>query len=224
MGKLLACLVVVSVSSVSINAQDWKKDLQAKLQEVYKLAKIERRSRALQEPGTPLIVQQPGIQGGDGSQLIVHLARVQDGRFKTPYPAQNEHEYNLKPGDKVYPLDLDVNDDNVALTLVTAFPIGQIMATGQSSGSVGGVVGGVGVQRHFTARVRFDFNKDFLRTADAAAVVKAISAILPTEENVAAASTKTIELGQTFEQVERSTASRRILRSSVRKSSTRTKT
>jgi hypothetical protein len=53
----------------------------------------------------------------------------------------------------------------------------------------------------FEAYVRFEFAKDYLASADYADIKKTISAVLKTADEVTAG--KTIEMGQTIEQVER---------------------
>jgi NAD-dependent oxidoreductase involved in siderophore biosynthesis len=57
-------------------------------------------------------------------------------------------------------------------------------------------------QTRYKALLSFEVGKEFLSSADASAVEKAVEAVITPEGQVQAASTKTVELGQTPAQVE----------------------
>ena len=57
-------------------------------------------------------------------------------------------------------------------------------------------------QTRYKSLISFEFSKGFLETADPAAVKKVIDDVLAPEATISAANTKTVELGQTPEQVE----------------------
>lgn len=195
MRTLLTLSVAFVVCGSRVLAQDknWKKALEAQLEQEYPLTKAAKGAFdgpfAIKERGIVLKVQQPGIPANDGSGLLARFARVRNGEIVTKQTSAGPGFYILKAGDEVYVTDISVDDDKVVFRLRTVNAIEQTKDGRTQS-------------QPFFAIVHYDFDRDSLRTADVPSLKKAISAILATGDQVAAVNQKTIELGQTIEQVE----------------------
>lgn len=146
------------------------------------------------QPGTVLIVQQDGIiadLGGDGSYTD---NRIRDGKvgqaggFSGIMQEKNTSR-TLKPGDKMYLYKIEVKDDKVRYFLITCDTY-DVNIHGSTR------------QTRYKAMLSFEVGKDFLETADADAVKKAADAVVIPEADAKAASTKSVDLGQTTKQVE----------------------
>lgn len=195
MRRMLSPIVAFIVCASTLSAQDknWKKTLEQQLKETYTITKWDNSiwsgNATVKVPGVILVVRQAGIIGGLPDALLVRVARVQNGQLQRAEGAAGESSYLFKVGDKVYVGNINVNDENIILRLMTADAIERTI-----KGSTRAI--------RFVAVVRFEFEKGFLQTAAVTDVAKAVSPVLATEDQAAAASTKTIEIGQTIEQVE----------------------
>jgi NAD-dependent oxidoreductase involved in siderophore biosynthesis len=95
----------------------------------------------------------------------------------------------FKPGEKVYVFKIDVKDEAVQFFVI--------------SGETYDVnVKGSTRQTRYKSLISFQFAKGFLDTAEPAAVKKVVDEVLIPETEAAGANTKSIELGQTLQQVE----------------------
>jgi hypothetical protein len=94
-----------------------------------------------------------------------------------------------KFGEKVYVTTIDVKDDEVHYYLMSCDTF-EVNVQGSSK------------QTRYVSFLNFQFPKSFLESADANAVKKTVDAVIAPEADVKAASTKSVELGQTPEPVE----------------------
>ena len=195
MWKFLVSTTAVLACTLTLSAQDknWKKTLEDQLKDAYPITKMDSSiftsTSAIRKPGVVLVVQQAGMLGHLPEALMVRVSRVRNGQLQNGEGASGTNSYLYKVGDKVYVDVIDVNDDNVVFKVFTVDAMERT------------IKGNTKATRFF-AVVRFDFEKGLLPTATLADVKKEISSILPTEEQLASANTKTIELGQTLEKVE----------------------
>jgi hypothetical protein len=197
MRKLFAWAVALLACASTLSAQDknWKKTLEQQLKETYTITKQDTSLLAgnstIKTPGVVLVVKQAGMMGNlpDVLPLLVRTSRVRNGQLQRGEGSSGPNSYLYKVGDKVYVANIDVNDDNIVFRVFTVEAMER-------------TVKGSTKATRFFSMVRFDFEKAFLPVAALADVKKEISSVLATEEQLAAADTKTIELGQTIEQVE----------------------
>jgi hypothetical protein len=192
--RLASFIVCLGLLGISLSAQDkeWKKTLEAKLKEAYPLTKMDNAlfagRTALKNTGIVLTVQQAGIPATDGGGLMARFAIAKDGKLTNPQGRTGPGAYVCKVGDQLYVRDVNVDDDKIDIKLLTVDPI-------ETSSK------GTNTAQRYYAMVRFQFEKGFLPTADVAAIMKAIAPVLSTADQ--SSSAKTVELGQTFEQVEK---------------------
>lgn len=193
MRKVLAAALSLLFLVASVSAQDknWKKALEEKLKENYPVTKMDNAlfagRTAIKDAGVVLTVQQGGIPATDGGGLVARFSRVRNGQVTNPQGRTGPGAYVCKIGDQVYVRDISVDDDKIDFKLVT---VESIQDT---------VKGTTRAQRYY-AMVRFEFDKDFLSTANVEQIAKAVGPVLATQSQ--ATSAKTIELNQTIEQVE----------------------
>jgi hypothetical protein len=181
---------ICAFGSSLLRAQDknWKKALEEKLEKgEYAVTTFDSSRRtSIKVPGAVLTVRQAGIPAASG--IMIRFARVRNGQITNPQSGPRVGvAYVCKIGEQLYVRDVDVDDDKIDFTLVTVE-------------SIQGAVNGADPEQRYAVAIRFEFDKGFLATAGLEQITKAISPVLVTHSQVM--STKTIELGQTFEQVE----------------------
>jgi hypothetical protein len=197
MKKLLSIagiLFFLLIGVVVVPASDWKDELKQKLKGMVTLVKTaglggSDRNR-VKEPGTVLVIQKDGITGDKANDFTTTDTKVRDGKVIQAggfLNKQNQHAF--KPGERVYVFQIDVKDNEIWYWILSTetFSITEEGSTQQT---------------RYKGLIKFQFPKDYLATADFAKVKEAIDAVLVTEDVAKAANTKTIELGQTTEQVE----------------------
>jgi hypothetical protein len=140
------------------------------------------------------IVQKDGISGDLASDMTFLNNKVHDGQiaqaggFMASMQSKTTSR-DLKAGDKVYLFKIDVKDDKVEVFIITSDTY-DVSLHGSTK------------QTRYKALLTFELGKEFMNTADAAAVEKAVEAVITPESAVKAASTKSVDLGQTPSQVE----------------------
>lgn len=200
--RRLICLFLASVLVPSLYAQDkdWKNKLENQLKAEYPARQVGGTFRKeVKVPGTVFTLQQGGIRGICESSLIIPYTRVKDGRIVNPTARTKEGEALLNVGDTLVVRDISVDDNQVRIRVTTT-----------DARSVGGLDAGADLQgekrltgRECNASILYEFEKDFLKTADLAAVKNVINSVLATADEVAASNQKTVELGQSIAQVEK---------------------
>jgi hypothetical protein len=199
--RRLVCVVLASILLPSLHAQDkdWKNKLENQLKIEYPSRQVGGTFRKeVKVPGTIFALQQGGIRGICESSLVIPYTRVKDGHIVNPTARTKEGEAILKAGDTLVVRDISVDDNQIRIRVTTT-----------DARSVGGLDAGADLQgekrltgRECNASILYEFDKDFLKSADLATVKKAINSVLATADEVATANQKTVELGQTIAQVE----------------------
>jgi len=190
--------VVAEGQRTLVPDKNWKKTLEADLETVYKPTVLARKSilsgsftgsrtGAVEDAGTVLVVKKAGILTGGIDYGFMRQSTVRDGELTKIFQQAEDRQYLLKPGDRVYVMDVKVGDDAVSLRIMTA-------------DSVEKVVSGTTISDRYNVMVKFEYDKALLPFADVAALQKVVSEILATEEEATAP--KTIALGQTKAEVE----------------------
>ncbi len=122
------------------------------------------------------------------------MTKVPDGQVgetgaAAAAPLTKEKSRIFKPGERVYLTDIKIGNREVMLLLLS---VDMFDVTNE----------GTTKQTRYKGALKFEFPEGYLATAPIPDVTKAIEAVVATEAAVAAASTKTIALGQTRAQVE----------------------
>lgn len=185
-----ACALVLLPSNG--NAQDWRDSLRTQLAEVFKPASATSDRLRVTRPGTVLEVKVDGISaspGADATFLTTHHrnGQIEQARGLAAALADKKTNRDLTIGERVYVLAIDVNNSDVKMQLLT-------LATNPIT------VNGSTRQTRYKAMVQFDFPRDSLRTMGFERVRDHVASVLRAEGTVE--EPKTIELGQTMEQVE----------------------
>lgn len=185
-------LIVHAMLPGLLGAQSWKDSLAAQLSAKMTPANVSSDRLRITRPGKVLLVQMDGISaspGKDASYLKNHLRNGQIEQAKGLAAALSSKKTNrdYRMDERVYLTKIDVNDNDIQLFLISA-ETNQILVDGNTQ------------QTRYKAALQVDFPKGTLATTDAAAIEKTIASALKIEG--ADAGPKTIELGQTPEQVE----------------------
>ena len=146
------------------------------------------------QPGTVLVIQKEGISGDLSSDMSFLNNKVRDGLVAQAggFGAMMQGKKtsrDLKVGDKVYLFKIEAKDDQVRYFIITCDTY-DVNVHGSTR------------QTRYKALLSFELGKDFLETANADSVKKVVDTVIAPEAEVKAANTKSVELGQTPEQVE----------------------
>lgn len=189
MGFLLVC-------PSALAGQNWRDSLKAQLTDALHLTKTGSNGSRITEPGLVYIVQRDGISAGPSSSALVPISTYKDGAVHQASGIaaallNRADNRDLVRGERVFLTDVQVTDDKIFLSMVTT-----------STAPV--VEKGTTVQVRYHGTVRLLLERPFLRNASAAAVLKMLTEIVTpdSEPGKAAATTATIEIGQTPDQVE----------------------
>jgi hypothetical protein len=164
------------------------------LESKYQLTKTGIDRVRITQPGTVFIVQKDGISGdlsGDATFLnnkVTDGQIAQAGGFMAAMQGKTTSR-DLKAGDKVYLFRVDVKDDQVQFFVITA-------------DTYDVAVHGSTKQTRYKSQISFELGKEFMATATPEAVEKAVEAVITPESEVKAASTKSVDLGQSPTEVE----------------------
>jgi hypothetical protein len=194
---LLVTLIAIFTASAFViaAAADWKDALKEKFASIYTYSKrASANPDRITSPGTILIVRKDGISGDLSTDLTYSPVSVRNGKVRQTggilAAFQNKKTtYLFRPGDRVYVTDLKVDDDKVSLLLMSVDTTA-VTAKGSTQ------------QTRYKASVQFAYEKKVLPTVDFEKLKADIEAVLAPESVVAAASTKTIGLNQTPQEVE----------------------
>ncbi len=194
--KLLVLPFVCGLPApLAFAGSDWKDALKDSLEAAYPVTKRATLSPdRITKQGVVLLIKKEGITADRASDLRYSVTNVKDGQLAEQGGAVSalftkEKSRVFKAGERAFVIDIKVGDDNVMLLILSAETF-DITEKGSTKPT------------RYKAAVKVAFDKAFLQTADAAAVKAAIDPVLQPEGEAAAASTKTIALGQTREQVE----------------------
>jgi hypothetical protein len=167
--------------------------LDAALKAKYELTKTGWDRVRITKPGTVLVLMKDGISADLSSDLTYLDNEVENGEIsqRGGFMAEVQNKKTsrmLKAGEKVFVYDIKVKGDVVHYFLITAetFDVNK---------------GGSTRQTRYKAVVSFHFPSGFLSTADADAVKKVVDKVVVPESEVPQAAPKTVQLGQTPDQV-----------------------
>ena len=181
-------LCAISLFPARGTSQNWKDDLKGRITAYVSPADASSDRLRINRAGTVLVVRRDGISASPGKDATYLKNYLRDGQIHTGsglfVDKKNNRDYRV--GERVYVTKVDVNDDNILLFLIS-LETDQIMRSGNTE------------QTRFKALLQIDFPKGTLETTDFASVQQLIGSVLEVEGS--ATVPKTVELGQTEEQV-----------------------
>jgi hypothetical protein len=191
--RVLVC-TALAVGLVAQSAASDHSALEEALKSKYELTKTGNDRVRITQPGTVFVVQKEGISGDLASDMTFLNNKIHDGQVAQAggfgaMMQEKKTSRDLKVGDKVYLFKIEAKDDQVRYFIITCDTY-DVNVKGSTR------------QTRYKALLSFELGKDFLDTANADAVVKIVGAVVAPESTVKAASTKSVELGQSPEQVE----------------------
>lgn len=196
---LLRALTVaaVNVSFAQISASsDWKDALEQKLRAEVGVADVSVDRLRITKPGTVFVIQKDGISGDLASDVTFLKVYVRDGQIEQRggflASLQNKKTSRIfKPGERVYVWKINVADDHVEYFLISCDTF-EAPERGSSR------------QVRYKTLLSYEFPKGVLNTATPESLAKTVQAVIVPEEalKTAAGTPKTVELGQTPQQVE----------------------
>jgi hypothetical protein len=186
--KILCLCVAVALATSAAN-----KPLEDALNSKYDVAKTGIDRLRITKPGTVLVLQKDGIYGNPSTDLGTLTTKVVDGNVIEPkgFSAaffSSQKNRSLKAGEKVYVTHIGVTNKEVKFEIITC-DSAEINVNGNTR------------ETRFAAGVAFEFSEAALESADVDTIKKGIDAVLIPEAEVGAANTKTVQLGQTPEEV-----------------------
>lgn len=190
---VLACTSALALTSAVPSMAGDHNALKDSLEAKYQLTKTGVDRVRITQPGTVFIVQKDGISGDLASDMTFLNNKVHDGQvaqaggFMASMQGKTTSR-DLKTGDKVYLFRIDVKDDQVQFFVITCDTY-DVNVHGSTK------------QTRYKAQLSFELGKDFMASATPEATEKAIETVIIPEAEAQAANTKTVELGQTPDQV-----------------------
>ena len=194
--SLYVALVSLLLAIPCVEAADWKKELDHKLDEEYSLTKLSLSWKRVTRPGGVYIIQQEGILGQMDRAGSLTKIYVEDGQLRQASGffasglMERKHGRLFEVNEPVYIRDIKVGNREVQV-FIHARNIVHVNVDGSSE------------QTRYKSLVAFRFPKNYLPDAPYEAIKAAIDTVLLPESEAAARETKTISLGQTPETVER---------------------
>jgi hypothetical protein len=168
--------------------------LEEALKAKYALTKTGLDRERITQPGTVLIIQKEGLSGDLATDMTFLNNKIRDGRVAQAggfgaFMQDKKTSRILKAGDRVYVFKIEVKDDQVRYFVITCDSY-DVNLHGSTR------------QIRYKALLSFELGKEFLAKATADDVKKAVDAVIQPEQDVKAASTKSVDLGQSPDQVE----------------------
>jgi hypothetical protein len=195
-GYRLLFAVFLSIAAVapSVFDGDWQEQLEKQIKTTYSLTETGMDRLRITKPGTVFTVQLEGIAADLSSDATYSQNKFKDGQVKQskgiiPFMQDKKRTRNLRPGERLYLFKTGVNENEINLYLITCdtFDVN---------------VNGSTQQIRYKSLITVQFPKGFLATAEFTKVKAVIESLVAPEKGVTSAGSKTIELGQTTEQVE----------------------
>jgi hypothetical protein len=185
----VAFLVAIGLVLCSIRPAlaDWKDDLEQAINHRWIPTTRSKLGRVL-EPGTVLVIQKGGLKA-DKPRAFMRPTVIDSGEIsKTGGGFFVSGGRSLSPGDRVYLYDVRVKNDAIDLIIATVETY-DVEERGSTTSTP------------YEAALHFVFDPQWLESAPPDDVIAQISPWLESEAETAAASVKTVQLGQTTDEV-----------------------
>lgn len=187
-------ILIVLLTTTFANAADWKSTLEEFLASNYEVTKTGIDRVRVTKAGTVLVIRKENISGDLASDMTFLNNKVIDGTVQQAgglgAALQGKKTSRVfKAGEKVYVFKIEVKDDAVRFFVISGETY-DVNLRGSTR------------QTRYKSEISFEFPKGYLEGAEPATVKKVIDEVIAPEATINAASTKTVELGQTPQQVE----------------------
>ena len=171
-------------------------DLRQALEAKYEITQIGIDHFRITRPGTVIVLQKDGLYANPSTDLGNVTTTVTDGKLSEPsgfggaFFSKNSENTNrtFKAGENLYVTRISVASDSVRFDVITCE-------------TYDATIHGNTRQIRYVSTLAFKFAKGFLDTADADAIKKVVDAVIIPQSEAQMANTKTVELGQTPDQV-----------------------
>lgn len=191
---VLGVLLSISVAQAG-SAPNWKVTLNDSLFPDVKLTKTSFSMNQIKDPGTLFVLRKDGLsatKAGDGfaANIVRDGAILQKGSMLNAMIAGGANRRDFKSGDKFYLTDFAIKDKQISMGLVSATTY-DVTTNGTTK------------SERYAAQLQFEFPDGYLPTAHAAEVQQTLETVIIPETHLQAAAPATIELGQSFEAVDK---------------------
>lgn len=180
---------VLSAPVRAANNDALKEALQAK----YGLTKVSWDKVRVTDPGPVYVLRAEGVNADRATDMTMLVNKVVNGRVQQPkgfgasmFSKQTTKQF--KPGDRLYLTKIDVKDEGLLLWFISTET-----ADYSEKGST--------KQTRYRAVLGFEIPKNAMEASQVDEIKKVIDPIVQLETDAQAANTKTVELGQTPDQV-----------------------
>jgi hypothetical protein len=189
---------VPNESAAAAGTPTWKGKLLSGLYpgiKLWKPAKTSFSMNIIKDPGTVLVMQKNGLSGtkaGEGfaANIVTDGVISQKGSAVNMLLGGGANRRDFKAGDKFYFTAFALKEQQISFDLV-------------SISTFDVTTNGTTKAERYAAQLQFTFPDGYLAAAEPATVQAALDAVIMPEEMVKSAQPATVELGQTFEQVEK---------------------
>lgn len=166
------------------------------LEAKYQITKIGIDNFRITKPGEIMVLEKDGLYANPSTDFGHVTTTVTDGNLSEPsgfggaFFSKGDQNTNrtFKAGENLYVTRIWATNDSVKFAVIT-------------SETYDAAIHGTTRQIRYVSTLAFKFPKDFLQSADANAVEKVVDAVLIPKSEAQAANTKTVDLGQTPDQV-----------------------
>jgi hypothetical protein len=171
-----------------------RQELKANLQGIYEITNLGIDELRVVRPGTILMLTKEGVVGNPSSEVTAMITVVENGEvrqqrgFMATMMAKKSTRL-FETEERVYVTRMFVGADNVTL-YISSVDTHAINIEGSTK------------QVRYNGAVRFLFDKEVFAGLTPEQLKAAVDQVMPIAEELAAAEPATIELGQTFEEIE----------------------
>jgi len=189
-----AGLVVACTTTTALAAKKKNNEIAQALEQTYSLTKSPDRL-SIKSAGDLYIIQADGISGdpsvrrGDYPQFIIEDGKITPQGGYTGFMRDNTYLRPFQPGEKVYVTQVANDGDEIGLWLLSADTY-QVNVDGNTQST------------RYKTLLDFVFPDGFVASNDFATIKEALDAVLINEKDYVPPEPKTIELGQSPEEVE----------------------
>lgn len=191
--QFVLMIAVFLALPIHSRANDEKNALKEALEAKYGLTKVSWDKVRVTDPGPVYVLEAEGVNADRATDMTMLVNKVVDGHVEQPkgfgasmFSKQTTKQF--KPGDRLYLTKIDVKNDGLLLWFISTET-----ADYQEKGST--------KQTRYRAVLGFELPATLMDASKVEEIQKIINPIVELEKDAQAANTKTVELGQTPDQV-----------------------
>jgi len=191
--QFVLMIAVFLALPIHSRANDEKNALKEALEAKYGLTKVSWDKVRVTDPGPVYVLEAEGVNADRATDMTMLVNKVVDGHVEQPkgfgasmFSKQTTKQF--KPGDRLYLTKIDVKNDGLLLWFISTET-----ADYQEKGST--------KQTRYRAVLGFELPATLMDVSKTDEIQKIINPIVELEKDAQAANTKTVELGQTPDQV-----------------------